>query len=172
MMGQKKHIVTTVVWIFLAATIAFAQSSPTFNLEQNVVAGGGQRSSSPSFTLEGTIGQPVAGNRSMSSSFLLRDGFWALDSLAPTSANVVVSGRVMLTRSHSISRAFVTITDPISNLHFQTFTGPLGYFTFTEIPVGKTYVISVSHGRHVFDPPSQIVNVQDNISDIVFYAAQ
>lgn len=146
------------------------QTSPSFDLRQNVIAGGGTRSTSSSFTLEGTIGQPQAGNQSISTSFLIRDGFWSFETLAPTSANVSVSGRVMRSKTQGIGNAFVTISDPTNNLHFQTFTGTFGYFNFAEVPAGSTYIVTVSHGRYHFSVPSQTITVGDNISGLVFYA--
>ena len=131
-----------------------AQSSASFNMEQSVIAGGGEKSSSPSFTLEGTIGQPAAGHRSTSQTFRLLNGFWTFDQLIPTAANVSVSGKVIRPAGQGISLAMVTITDPETNLHKQARTNGFGIYMFSDLPAGKLYVIEVSHPRYRFDVSS------------------
>lgn len=165
---KKFHWAFFLVLSFAIAT--FSQTSPSFNLEHNVIAAGGGQSSSANFLLEGSVGQSNAGSRSLSASFILRDGFWSFVPLAPTAANVSVSGRVLVSKSRGISQAFVTITDPVTNLHFQTYSNHFGNFNFAGIPAGGTYIITVSHGRHLFDNPSQTVSVVDDVYDLHFYA--
>ena len=57
-------------------SIAFAQSSASFDLSWNVLGGGGGESESASFAAGSTIGQPLAGS-SESASFQLDAGFWS-----------------------------------------------------------------------------------------------
>lgn len=156
--------------ILSAALTMSGQTSVSFNLEHTVTASGGGRSSSPSFTLEGTAGQTSAGGVAVSPSFRFRDGFWAFETLVPTAANVSVSGRVRTTAGTPISGAWLTITDPVSNFHFQAYTNTFGYYRFGQIPAGGTYIITVLHNRYQFAVSSQTVNPVDDITGVNFYA--
>jgi hypothetical protein len=53
-----------------------AQSGGQFTVTKSVIAGGGGRVSGGTFTLDGTIGQPVAGTQSTGANFSLIAGFW------------------------------------------------------------------------------------------------
>lgn len=158
------------IFIALAMVSVGGQTSSSFDLEHNVIAGGGGRSSSPTFTLDGSVGQANAGSRSLSPSFVLRDGFWSFVPLAPTAANVSVSGRVLFSKLGGIPRAFVTITDPVTGLHFQTYSNSFGHYHFSELPAGRTYIVTVSHGRYQFAEPSQTITVTDDLEGLDFYS--
>ncbi len=72
---------TVVVAALLAglatASVAFAQSSASFDLGWNVLGGGGgTESESAGFAVDSTIGQPIAGT-SASGAFQIDSGFWA-----------------------------------------------------------------------------------------------
>src|SRR5688500_19666884 len=49
----------------------FAQSGGQFTITKSVIAGGGGRASGGTFTVDGTIGQPVAGTNSTGGTFSL-----------------------------------------------------------------------------------------------------
>src|SRR5687767_3756668 len=64
---------------------ANAQSGGQFTITKSVIAGGGGASSAGTFTLAGTIGQPLAGGPSSGANFSLISGFWGGGgSVAPT----------------------------------------------------------------------------------------
>ena len=52
------------------------QSGGTFTITKSVIAGGGGRTTGGTFTLDGTIGQSVAGTNSTGGTFSLISGFW------------------------------------------------------------------------------------------------
>src|SRR5205814_8754831 len=54
-----------------------AQSGGTFNITRSVIAGGGGRATGGTFTMDGTIGQSLAGTTSTGGTFNLQSGFWA-----------------------------------------------------------------------------------------------
>lgn len=83
--------------------------------------------------------------------------------LAPTAAEVSVSGRVMDENYHGIYRALVTLTDSDGNVHTSV-TNPFGYFNFKGIIAGQTVVISAEHKSFEFSP--QVLTVDDEISDL------
>lgn len=86
--------------------------------------------------------------------------------LAPTAANVSIHGRVLATDGRAISRAMLTLVEPSGNVR-TTLTNPFGYYRFTELPAGATYVLSISHKTYEFNPPSFVINLNDEINDFV-----
>ncbi len=79
---RHKHVTKflAVIVLLLSLTIgavALAQTSAGFNLEWNVIGGGGGESSSASYRVQGTIGQAVAGPPiSTSADFRVGSGYW------------------------------------------------------------------------------------------------
>ena len=66
------------IWLssLLNLTI-FAQSGGSFEIKQSVIASGGGSGTGGTFSLDGTIGQPLAGTTSGGASFSILSGFWA-----------------------------------------------------------------------------------------------
>ncbi len=87
--------------------------------------------------------------------------------LAPTAANVEVGGRVTTSTGRGLNKALVTITDQTGNSRTAT-TNPFGYFRFTDVQAGETYIISVSAKRYHFAP--QVLNVTEDLTDLNFTA--
>jgi len=50
-------------------------------------------------------------------------------------------------------------------------TGSFGYYTFDGLRTGETYVVTVSQRRFIFQTPSRVVTLTDNIADLDFIAA-
>jgi hypothetical protein len=86
----------------------------------------------------------------------------------PSSASVEVGGRVLTTDGRGIPRAVVSITDSQGSVR-QARTNPFGYFRFTQIAVGETYVFNVSSKEYLFAP--QVISVSESISDLTFVAS-
>lgn len=179
-MNKPILILTT---FYILTTFTFAQTGGTFDLSHNVIAGGGEKSTSGQFSLEGTIGQGVAGANATSESgfrktnllgtnFRLRAGFWAFEPLAPTSAFVSVGGRVYRKGGRAIPRVVVTITDTRTNYSYQTRTNPFGYYRFTNILSGETYIVTVWHKQLQFNPNTRVINVGDELQNIDFIAGK
>jgi hypothetical protein len=62
------------------ATTILAQTSPSFDLEWNVIASGGGESTSASYRVEGTVGQSVASQlESNSAGYVVTSGYWSAD---------------------------------------------------------------------------------------------
>lgn len=87
--------------------------------------------------------------------------------LGPTAAEVAVGGRVTDQYGRAVSRARVSIAD-VNGTSRTVITNPFGYFTFTEVEAGQSYVIAVAHKSYSFTP--QLLNVSDNVSDLLFVA--
>ncbi len=86
--------------------------------------------------------------------------------LAPTAANVLVSGRVTSPRG-GIANVRVTLT--AQNGSQQTVnTNGFGYFQFSGVESGQTYVAAATAKAHSFAP--QVLHLTDNFSELHFSA--
>lgn len=84
----------------------------------------------------------------------------------PTAASVSVSGRITA-RGRGISSAVVHLTN--QNGEIQTArTNRLGYYTFTDLAVGETYIFNVFSKRYQFDP--KVINLTEDLSEVDFTA--
>jgi len=86
----------------------------------------------------------------------------------PTAVEVSIGGRVLTADGRGIFRARVSITDTAGETR-TALTNPFGFYRFDEIPVGATYVLSVSHKRYQFSP--QILTVTEDVAELNFIAA-
>lgn len=66
-----------------------------------------------------------------------------------TAAQVQIGGRVTTKRGRGIARARVSIVSPNGETRFA-FTNPFGYYSFSEVAAGETYIFSVSHKGYQF----------------------
>jgi Carboxypeptidase regulatory-like domain len=93
-----------------------------------------------------------------------KTGTGVINVVAPTAAPVSISGRVSGPGGQAVGSATVTLTD--SSGHVQTaLSNSFGYFGFTNVTSGETYVLTVTHKRFTFSP--RVVSVDDNISGMV-----
>lgn len=86
-----------------------------------------------------------------------------------TSANVTVGGRAIDANGHGISKVTVSMDDG-TGLGRTTLTNAFGYYSFEEVPVGRTYSVSVSSKRFQFVTPTRIITVDDAVSGLDFTA--
>ena len=161
---KKFSFLVLIAGLSLSASTATAQiaSSGTYTLEQAVVAGGGGKSNSPNFSIEGTLGQSIAGSSSSSANFGVRAGFWQAF-FAPTAALVSVSGRVITPDGSPVFRARVTLTDGTGATR-STLSSNFGYYRFDDIEVGQTYILSATAKQFQFAP--RVIAVNDELSNL------
>ncbi len=95
--------------------------------------------------------------------------FVVAEILAPTAANVSVSGRVVDVRGRGISKARISITAPNGEMR-NAITNSFGYYRFDEVEVGQTYVVSVRSKRYQFSNPVQVITLMDELTDLIFTA--
>ena len=81
----------------------------------------------------------------------------------PTSAGSSLSGRVLETGGRGLSNATVVLTDSMG-VERTVQTGSFGRFSFSDLPSGETYILSVRSRRFVFAP--QVVSLQSDLSDV------
>lgn len=89
----------------------------------------------------------------------------------PSAATVSVSGKISTAEGNGIRNVIVTLIAPNGEV-LSTRTSSFGYFRFDEIPVGETYVISVTSKRFTFKQPTQILTVNEELTDVNFIANQ
>jgi len=65
-----KPLLSTIALFILSISVV-SQSGGSFTITKSVIAGGGGRTSGGTFTLDGTIGQSIAGGPSTSGAFTL-----------------------------------------------------------------------------------------------------
>jgi hypothetical protein len=170
-MKQSKAIVLFIA-ILVFSSIAGGQSSGgNYAVTQTVVAsGGGQNSASGFYALDGTIGQPLAGNALNGSPFAVTSGFWNFSPLAPTAASVSLSGRILAPNGSGLKNAVVTLSGGLLTQPLVSRSGSFGYFSFEGVAVGQTYILTVHSKRYGFTQQSLVVTLMDEISGIVFQA--
>lgn len=88
---------------------------------------------------------------------------------APTAANVSISGRVTTASGRGIGNAHLFLTDS-SGVIITMITDSSGYYSFTDVPAGDTYIITVRGKRFTFSQPSQALNVSDDATEVNFIA--
>lgn len=158
------------IFIFSLPLITFAQTGGTYDLSHNVIAGGGgSNSAGGQFSIDGTIGQALAGTLSTGGSFNLRGGFWTAPPLNPTAALASITGRVNTSRGRGIIRRVrITLTDTFTGLTRSTQTNGLGTYRFEELEVGHFYTIRAGSKNFVFSPDSFSFELFKNLDEVDF----
>jgi hypothetical protein len=101
-----------------------------------------------------------------------RIGAFKFPSCIPTAAAVSVGGRVIDSAGVGISRAMVTITDPVSGITRNAVTNSFGNYSIEGVPAGRTYTAVVSHRRYRFAGGQRVITVNDELNDVDFQAAE
>ena len=144
------------------------QSGGNFDLSHNVVAGGGSsKSVGATFSLDGTVGQSVAGTVSTEPPLDLRGGFWAFQTLAPTAAPVTISGRVIASPLVPMGRIRITLVEISRGTVRWVIPNQLGYYKFEDLEVGA-YLIRAESPNCQFAPSQLFVNLFDDLADTDF----
>ena len=168
---MKHKTINIITTLLILAAVSFAQTGGQFDLSHNTVNAGG-RSTGGQFELDGTAGQPFAGTDISGGQFLSRDGFWGFEPFAPTAALVSAGGRIRFKGGRGLSRVVVTLIETNSNGAYQTTSNHFGYYRFTNVPAGETYVITVWHKEYQFITDTQVINLDTARNDIDFHVFQ
>ena len=91
--------------------------------------------------------------------------------LAPTAAYVSVGGRIFTVDGRGISGVRITLTDTIAGEVRHAISNAFGYYRFDDVPVGQTYFMTVASKRHVFDPDTRVISLDDELTDVDWIAA-
>jgi len=87
---------------------------------------------------------------------------------APTAATVSVSGRVVSSVGRGISNAQVSLTDQNGDVR-NTRTNTFGYYRFSNVVAGQTYVLNVSHKR--YQSVTRVASLVEDTSEFNFTVA-
>jgi hypothetical protein len=167
-----------VVLLFLLVVSARGQENQTgeiqssggaFSITKTVVAGGGRAMQNAPASVSATVGQTAAGKTSTGGQFKLYSGFWTPDDFTPTAAEVTVGGRVSTADGNGIRNIVITIVFPTGETRAAR-SASFGYYNFTGIPVGGTYIISVSGKRYTFTQASVVRAIEGDTQDVNFIA--
>jgi hypothetical protein len=152
----------------LVCLLAASVQAQFYTLEKTAIAGGGMSGGAgDSFALSSTTGQTAAGNALRGGSYAMTVGFWNFNPLAPTASNAIVSGRVLTASGQGIRNARLVLTNSAGESRTGQ-TGSFGYFRFTDVPVGETYVLTVYSNRFTFAQSSQVIALTDDLTDLNF----
>ena len=88
--------------------------------------------------------------------------------LVPTAAPASISGQVKTGNGLGIGGVTLVLTGGSLTGPLVARTNPFGYYQFDDVPAGGTYIIEISSKRYSFSPPTQVINVQDSVSDVDF----
>ncbi|MBX3290859.1 MAG: carboxypeptidase regulatory-like domain-containing protein [Acidobacteria bacterium] len=89
---------------------------------------------------------------------------------APSSAPVILSGRVISSGFRPLNGARITIMGGgIVQPRSVTVNG-FGFYRFEGLEAGQTYIVSVSARGAVFDDPIRVVSLDTDLTDLDFYA--
>ena len=91
----------------------------------------------------------------------------AVEAAVPTAAMVGISGRVITAQGNGIRNAFVMLTDSSGNMRAVK-SSSFGYYSFNDIEVGHTYIISVASKRFQF--ATQIISLSGEMTNVDFIA--
>lgn len=87
---------------------------------------------------------------------------------APTAAEVSLSGRVVTAEGRGIRGIRIVVSGGDLPSPVAALTGAFGYYHFDGLRAGRTYVVSVSGKRYVFETPARAVTLGDSLSDVDF----
>lgn len=86
--------------------------------------------------------------------------------VGPTSAEASITGRVLTESGRGIVRTAVVLVRP-DGTTITSLTNPFGYFRFTGLPTGSTYVVQFSSKSYVFEQNSIVISLSDAIEDLI-----
>jgi CSLREA domain-containing protein len=90
------------------------------------------------------------------------------ESLATTAANVSIGGRVITSSGRGIGNAFIEVSGGSLGQSIFVRTNKFGNYRIMELEAGQTYILTVHSKQFQFSTPTQIINLNDNISDFNF----
>jgi len=97
-------------------------------------------------------------------------GGWGLEFLGPTAGNASLSGRVTTADGRGIRNVELTLTGNSLRTPIVVRSRSFGYYMFEGLQAGETYVVTVNSRNHTFSPPSQVINLSGNLTDLNFQA--
>jgi hypothetical protein len=88
---------------------------------------------------------------------------------APSFASV--GGQVLKRGVTGIGRVEIKMTDSDGNF-IRTFSDSSGYFSFTNVPVGKTYTFTASHHSYLLIDTVRTLFVDGDYNGLIFHTSR
>lgn len=89
---------------------------------------------------------------------------------APTAATSSISGRILTSNGGGVRNVIVTISGGSLPAPVSARTGTFGFYRFDDLLVGEIYTVTVTSKRYVFEQPSRVINLFDEVTDANFIA--
>ncbi|MDM7921817.1 MAG: carboxypeptidase-like regulatory domain-containing protein [Pyrinomonadaceae bacterium] len=80
---------------------------------------------------------------------------------------VSLSGRVITPTGKPIGNAMIILMD-LDGATRTVFTGQLGYYSFSGVIPGRTYIVGAFHKRFIFASPTQTLDIDSDRTDVIF----
>lgn len=91
--------------------------------------------------------------------------------LAPSAANVTISGSVVTAKGMPLSGVDVYLVEADGSTHRRR-TGTFGHYVFGDIAAGQNIFVHVASRRYSFIDPVRSITTLDNIDDLVFRSSE
>jgi CSLREA domain-containing protein len=86
---------------------------------------------------------------------------------APTAANVSIGGRILSADGSGVFKARISITGANGETR-TTISNSFGYYEFPNVGVGQTYIVAVRHKKYQFEPPTRVLMVTEELTNVDF----
>ncbi|HSI88266.1 MAG TPA: carboxypeptidase-like regulatory domain-containing protein [Pyrinomonadaceae bacterium] len=80
---------------------------------------------------------------------------------------VTLSGRVVTPGGKFIRNAAVILMDAGTGSTQGVVSGSMGYYQITNIVPGHTYILMVFHNRYLFASPTQFIDINEDIPNVI-----
>ncbi len=88
---------------------------------------------------------------------------------SPSAAGVLIGGRVLTYNGRGIGNVRITLNEAGGSAR-SAISNPFGYYGFTDVEAGQTYIVTVQSKRFSFGSPSRVISVSDDLGDLDFIA--
>ena len=78
-----------------------------------------------------------------------------------------LSGRAITPGGKFIRNAAIILMEMESSSTQATVTGSMGFYQIRNIVPGKTYILMVFHSRYLFASPTQFIEINKDIPDVI-----
>jgi len=88
--------------------------------------------------------------------------------VVPTGVEVSVAGRVTSAAGRGLPKADLRIRSMNGTFVRRAATNSFGYYKFDDVPVGTSYLISVTSKHNIFAESSRVIQLTDSLDDVNF----
>lgn len=92
--------------------------------------------------------------------------------ISPTAAGGTINGRISKTDGSGISKAVISLTGGSLTAPLTARSNAFGYYNFSDLEVGQTYILTVNSKSYTFVNSTQVVALQDNAAEVNFVSEQ